>query len=397
MTGIELYVDDIAGRLHAAVVEKSGLYDLYTDPLNRSAAWGAIYVGRVAKIDKRLDAAIVDLGQGLQGFLPAKHVHLPGGDQSEKRSGIADLLKPGQMIFVQIKAEAKRGSEHEQHKLPRLTTQIYLMGHHLVYCPVASPVTMSRQIERKDVLGMTAKLGAPGGWILQPQAEQAETETLREEAQKLIAEWQVILGVKAESTMPALLKGGPNALYRALHDYGTEVFDHIYCGSRPVFDMMREWCQKYAPALATSKRLRAFRAERHGERLFDAQDIYGEIADLSSNRVDLRSGGSLIIDTTHALVVIDVNQGSAPDAVTTNNEAAAECARQLRLRNLSGAILVDFIGLEEHTKRAKLVDLVEDTLKNDPAGAIAHGFTRLGIMEITRRRRTAWLSEKTDN
>lgn len=394
MSGIELYVDDIGGRLHAAVVKKTTLVDLYSDPLNRSAAWGSIYLGKVAKVDKRLDAAIIDLGNGLQGLLPAKHVHLQGGDASESRSGIGDLLKAGQMVFVQIKSEAKRGSTHEDAKLPRLTTQIYIMGHHLVYCPLGNPVTMSRLIERKDVLSMTSKLKAPGGWILQAHAGEGDADVLKEEAAKLIAEWQVILGVKSGAALPSLLKGGPNSLYRALHDYGAHAFDHIHCGNRKVFDVMREWCAKYDPPYATSKRLRAFRAEKPTQRLFDINDLYGELEDLQQTHIPLKSGGSLILDATHALAVFDVNQGSAPDAVTTNTEAAHEVARQLRLRNLSGAILVDFIGMTETTKRTKIADLMESLIENDPSSAIAHGFTRLGIMELTRKRRTGWHAEK---
>ncbi len=395
MSGFELFVDEVNGRLHAAIVKKTGLYDLYTDPLNRVAAWGAIHCGRITKIDKKLDAAIVDLGNGQSGILPAKHVHLPGGDASESRSGIADLVKNGQMLMVQVKAEAKRTSEHEHQKLPRLTTQIYVMGHHLVYCPHANPVTMSRNIERKDVLGMTAKLKAPGGWILKHHAGEEDLDVLKAEAAKLLAEWQVLLGVKSESgNSPATLKGGPNALYRALYDYGSNSFDHIHIGNKKLFSMMTEWCAKYSPPLATSKRLRLFKPEKPQQRLFDIHDIFGALEELEETRVDLPCGGSLLFDATHALVVVDVNQGSATDPIIANNEAAAETARQIRLRNLSGAILVDFISLPERTTRARLSDLVDDLINSDYSGAQAHGFTRLGIMEITRKRRTGWYSEK---
>jgi len=397
MSATDLYVDEINGRLHAAVVWKTILQDLYSDPLNRVGAWGAIYSGRVSKIDRKLDAAIIDLGHGQTGFLPAKHVHRIGGDESETRTGIAELLKPGQTITVQIKSEAKRASHHEQHKLPRLTTQIYVMGHHLVYCPRANPVTMSRSILRKDVLGMTAKLQAQGGWILKPHAEEEDIDVLKAEADKLLAEWQVITGVKAESgNAAATLKGGPNALYRALFDYGAHAFGHIHIGNHSkLFDMMREWCAKYDPPLATSKRLKFFKPEKPQQKLFDIHDVFGQVEDLKETHIPLPSGGSLILDFTHALVTFDVNQGSAPDIITTNNEAAEEAARQVRLRNLSGAILIDFINLPEKTQRARLYDLVEEAFEGDASSTVVHGFTRLGIMEITRKRRTGWHAEKT--
>lgn len=394
MSATELYIDELDGRLHVAVVGKTTLEDLYADPLNKSAAWGSIYAGRVKKLDKRLDAAIVDLGQGLEGFLPAKHVHLQGGSADEMRSGIGDLLKNGQNILVQIKSEAKKGSVHERDKMPRLTTKIYVMGHHLVYCPLANPVTMSRNIARKDVLSMTAKLKAEGGWILQPHAEDADADVLKEEARKLLAEWQVIQGVKAESGKePALLKGGPNALHRVLFDYGVHHFAHIHAGNRRIFDIAAQWGEKYDPPLATSKRLRLFRPEKPQQRLFDIHDIFGELEALKEDRVALPSGGSVIIEPTHALVVIDVNQGSAPSALAANEEAAPVVARQVRLRNFSGAIIVDCIGMDQRIQRARLVELYEDCFKGDAANGFVHGFTRIGIIEITRKRRNGWYGE----
>ncbi|HYD19006.1 MAG TPA: ribonuclease E/G [Patescibacteria group bacterium] len=395
MSGLELFIDDIDGRLHAAVVKKTGLDDLYVDALNKSGNWGSIYLGRITKLDKKLDAAIVDLGNGLSGLLPAKHIHLPGGDPSELRSGLTDLVKPGQMVIVQIKSEAKRGSAHEHHKLPKLTTLLYLMGHHLVYCPLSNPVTMSRSIERGDVLSMTASLAAKGGWILQGHAEEEDLDILTEEAQKLLDEWQVLLGVQAEGGRdPSLLKGGPNAFARAMFDYGAYAFDHIYAGSRAAFDIVAQWCEKYDPPLASSKRLRLFRPEKVQQRLFDIHDIYGELQELAEPVAALPCGGTLIIDVTHAATVIDVNQGPADNAMLANTEAVTECARQLRLRNISGAILIDFIGMAERPARLRITEAAEAALADDPAQAQVHGFTRLGILEITRKRRAASYAEK---
>ncbi len=395
MSGIELLVDEAAGRLHCAVVKKTVLTDLYADPIDMTGAWASLYLGKVAKIDTRLDAAIIDLGHGLQGLLSAKHVHFPGGDASEKRTGIANVLKPGQMLLVQIKAEGKRGSTSENHKMPRLTTKLYVLGHHLVYCPFANPVTMSRLIERTDVLNMTAKLKAKGGWILQPHAERADVDALRAEAEKLLDEWTGIQGAEQTSEgKPRILKGGPTALHRALFDYGAGAFEHIQVGNRKIFNAMAQWCAKYDPVLAGSKRLRLYKPAKVGQALLDVEDVLSEIDMLDDKRIELNSGGSIIIETTQALTVIDVNQGSADSIFRANEDAAKECARQIRLRNLSGAILIDFIGMEERSQRAKIVDILETAFSNDPGNAQVHGFTRLGIIEITRKRRTAAYAEK---
>jgi ribonuclease G len=360
-----------------------------------TGSWASLHLGKVVKLDAKLDAAIVDLGNGLQGFLPAKHVHVAGGDPSERRTGIASILKGGQTLLVQIKSEGKRASLNENHKMPRLTTKLYVPGHHLAYCPLASPVTMSRDIEREDVLGMTAKLKAKGGWILQPHAEKENLDILQAEAQKLLEEWDVILGAeKSSEGKPRLLKAGPTALHRILFDYGANAFDHIHVGNRKLFDAMSQWCAKYDPPLATSKRLRLYKPEKPGQTLFDMEDLASELDMLSESRIDLSCGGSIIIEPTQALTVVDVNRGSADSVFRANEEAALETARQLRLRNISGAILIDFIGMEERTQRAALVETVEQAFAGDPGGAQVHGFTRLGIIEITRKRRTGPYAEK---
>lgn len=395
MSGIELLVDDVGGRLHCAVMRKSGLADLYADPTDMTGSWASLYLGKVVKLDTKLDAAIVDLGNGLLGFLPAKHVHFAGGDASEKRSGIANMLKGGQMLLVQIKSEGKRASPNENHKMPRLTTKLYVLGHHLVYCPLASPVTMSREIEREDVLGMTAKLKAKGGWILQPHAEEEILDVLQAEAQKLLDEWSVIqASEKSSEGKPRLLKGGPTALHRTLFDYGADAFDHIHMGSRKLFDAMSQWCAKYDPPLSTSKRLRLYKPEKPGQTLFDMEDVASELDMLSESRIDLACGGSIIIEPVQALTVVDVNRGSADTVFKANEEAALETARQMRLRNISGAILIDFIGMDERTQRASIMDTLTEAFANDPGNAQIHGFTRLGIIEMTRKRRTASYAEK---
>ncbi|MEZ0225247.1 MAG: ribonuclease E/G [Alphaproteobacteria bacterium] len=396
MSGIELLVDEVDGRLHCAVTRKQGLTDLYADALDMTGSWASLYLGRVVKLDTKLDAAIVDLGNGLQGILPAKHVHFAGGDASEKRTGIANILKGGQMLLVQIKSEGKRASSNENHKMPRLTTKLYVLGHHLVYCPLSSPVTMSRQIEREDVLSMAGKLKAKGGWILQPHAEEENLDVLQAEAQKLLEEWDVILGAeKSSEGKPRLLKGGPTALHRILFDYGAEAFDHIHVGNRKLFDAMSQWCAKYDPPLSTSKRLRLYKPEKPGQTLFDMEDVASELDMLSESRIDLACGGSIIIEPVQALTVVDVNRGSADTVMKANEEAALETARQLRLRNISGAILIDFIGMEERSQRASLMDLLNETFEGDPGGAQVHGFTRLGIVEMTRKRRSGSYAEKS--
>jgi ribonuclease E/ribonuclease G len=395
MTGTDLLAEVYEGRLHCAVVGKKGLSDLYADPLDMGGSWASLYLGKVAKIDRALDAALVDLGNGLMGYLPAKHVHKPGGDRSEQRTNIGEMLQPGQQLLVQIKSEGKRASPLEHAKMPRLTTQLLVLGHHLAYCPISNPVTMSRHIERADVLGMTAKLKAKGGWILQSHAGEAEVEVLRAEAEKLVEEWAVLEGAqKASEDKPRLLKAGPTALHRALFDHGAAAFDHIIMANRKLLEFAQAWCHRYDPPLATSKRLRLYKPDLPHHRIFDTDDIETALEGLHEDRVALACGGSLTIETTAALTILDVNQGSAQSPMAANRDAAVETARQIRLRNISGAVLVDFIGMEEKAQRAEISKTVETLFADDPGGGQVHGFTRLGILEISRKRRTASYAEK---
>jgi ribonuclease E len=395
MSGYDLFADEIDGRLHAAILRKGIVTDLYADSIDMTGGWAALYLGKVTKLDKKLDAAIVDLGNGLQGFLPAKHVHLEGSGSAERRTGIAELLKPGQMLLVQIKSEAKNESLHEQHKLPRLTTKIYVIGQHLLYSPVLNRVTISRSVEDEDIIAFTAHLKGKGGWLVQSSAARADATLIEAESEQLMREWDIINDSRAASDdKPRLLKAAPNALFRVLSDYGAAAFDRIHIGNRQIFEMMTHWCERFAPPLATSKRLRLFKPEKPGQRLFEIDDIYSTLESLNDDIVHLPCGGSIIIEPTHAMVVIDVNQGGAATQLIANLEAAAESARQMRLRNLSGAVLIDFINMPLKSDRYELITAVEKAFARDHASAFVHGFTRLGSIEITRKRRSSPLVER---
>jgi ribonuclease E/ribonuclease G len=398
MDAVELLVDDIDGRLHAAVTKKGILTDLYVDSLDATASWASIYMGKVIKIDTKLDAALIDLGNGLTGFLPAKHIHYRGADASEMRTGITELLKGGQMLLVQVKSEAKKTTEHEQQKMPRLTMKIYLSGLFLNYSPYSSQVTISRKIANEETHALTTKLTGKGGWLVQPHAEQASEADLNHEAEYLQSAWKKLHDEKdALDDTPRLLRAGPNALLRALVDYGATNFEHIHTGNKKILDMTTSWCEKHIPALAKSKRLRLFKAEKTAQTLFETHDLYAELEALKESQVTLQGGGSLVIEISTALTMIDVNQGSGASIAAVNQAAALELARQVRLRNLSGVILADFINLEHKAERLLLLEIIIQSFANDYADAQVHGFTRLGIVEITRKRRDGSLSEKMKN
>lgn len=395
MDGLDLLADEIDGRPHVAIVRKGVLVDLYVDSPDRTGCWASLYLGKVVKIDTKLNAAFVDLGNGLMGYLSAKHVCCMGTGDAGARGNIGDLLKGGQMILVQIKAEGKRSSAYENNKLPRLTMKLHLQGLFLTYSPQSDQVTIPAYLEGKEVTALTSRLKGKGGWIVQRSIENATEADVEQEAARLRETWQkIIAAAEARQGRQGLIQEGPNALSCALVDYGALHFEHIHVGNRQTLDLITKWCAVHFPALATSKRLRLFRPEKQGQTLFDIYDVYSELESLKDAQIYLNDGGTIIIEYTSAMTVIDVNQGSAGSISEINQAAAKEVVRQIRLRSISGAILVDFINMDQKAERVRLLEALELSFLNDIGSAQVHGFTRLGIIEITRKRRTASLLEK---
>jgi ribonuclease E/ribonuclease G len=327
------------------------------------------------------------MGEGLTGYLPAKYAVGEGG--------IAERLRGGQTVLVQVRSEAKRSTLHESHKIPRLTMNLHVPGLFLTHIPTADPETVSSKIDDGKIPAVVSGLKGKGGWVVQRAAENADERDIEHEAKYLQEIGQKILGAKETmQDKPGRVKAGPNAMFRALTDYGASSFEHIYVGNKQLLDLMTNWCARHLPALAASKRLRLFKPEKYGQKLFDIYDVFSEIAALQEDQVCLNSGGTIIIEPTSAMTVIDVNQGSADSITIANQSAAKEIARQCRLRNLSGAILIDFINMDQKSERARLQETMQEVFANDTANAQVHGFTRLGIIELTRKRRTASLAEK---
>lgn len=398
MPAVDLLADVVDGRLHAAVIRKTTLVDLYVDPAVRSpASYGDIHLGRVKKTDTRLNAAIVDIGDGIEAILPAKYAWLPDMSKPRDRAGIGDILRNGQTVIVQVRAEAKHGSLHDKHKMPRLTMMPVLQGRCASHAPLAQRINIHDGADVKAVTALAKTLKGKGGWLFSAVAGRAPAEHLAAECAALQDDWLKIQSVlQTDGATPRLLHSGPDAVARALGDYGVQAFDHIYAGDKNILQNVIHWGERHAPGLGQSKRLRLFRPEVLGQKLFDLYDVYAEIESLFDSVVHLPCGGSIIIEPTHAVTMVDVNQGAAENIFTVNLEAMQALARHIRLRNLGGAILVDFIGMSLRPDRLRIVEAAEklitrDFVNNPPQ---VHGFTRLGIVEITRKRKTATLAEK---
>lgn len=399
----ELMIGRWRGLDAAAVMRGGRLQDLYIDPPHRTASWASIYFGRVVRVDTKLDAAFIDLGSGLTGFLPAKHVHLresraTDAAQDTPRAAIGDLVTPGEMLVVQVKAEGIAATALEAEKLPRLTTRLYFPGRFLTYSPQARANILPPGFDASEKYRqLQPHLGDLGGWMIRAGVDRARIESLAEESAALLRGWQILKdGMRNRPREPHLIVTGPDAQTRALMDYmgGQHSFVRIESGSAAALGAARNWVAAHCKLSAEKIVYADFDEKLEKQNIFDAYDLSTEMDAMVMPVAEAGCGVSLIIEKTHAFTVIDVNRGEEGAALSANLAAAAEVARQIRCRNLSGAVLIDFISMNVKSERFKTLRALEKAFAHDAGAAQVHGFTRLQLIEITRKRRTASLAEK---
>ena len=302
---------------------------------------------------------------------------------------ISDLLKPGQEILVQIAKEpiAKKGA--------RITSHIALPGRFLVFMPTVNHIGVSRKIssdeERrrlKHVL-LSEKGDASGGFIVRTAADGANEEELRADLRFLINLWNGIKERSESSKSPALIYHDLNLVERILRDQVTDNFSAIWVDSEPEYERVLRFLQRFQPSL-----IRRVKLYSKDVPLFEQFGITEEINKALRSKVWLKSGGSIVINQTDALVAIDINTGKYVGKTTrledtivkTNLDAIPEIVRQIRLRDLGGIIVIDFIDMDERKNRNKVLQALEDELKSDRAPSKVLQFNDFGLVAITRKR-----------
>ena len=340
---IEILIDRAGPLVRAAVVEDGRLTDLHIDSDDRPSRLGSIVLGRVERIVTALNGAFVDIGGPSAGLLNAADLRTsaPTSRKAARVDAgrIGTLLRTGQPVLVQIKAEP--GGD----KGPNLTMDATLPGRFLVFTPFKPGISISRRIAHGEakgrltqtISGITSGLG--GGWIVRAGAMNAAPDLLAAEAEALAVEWRRI-EQQCGSTAPLPLLSGPTAPLRAIIEQGGRPISRILVADPGILADLAAWADDTAPDITPL-------IERHSgpDPLFERYDLEGEIGRLTSRHVPLPGGASLVIDRTEALTVIDVNGGERPNVLGTNLDAADEIARQLRLRNIGGIVIVDFINL----------------------------------------------------
>jgi ribonuclease E len=375
-------------RTQIAVLEDDVLVEHYVTQAQATSFAGNVYLGRVQNVLPSMEAAFVDIGKGRNAVLYAGEVNWDAAGLSGKQRSIETALKSGDKVLVQVTKDPIG------HKGARLTQQINLPGRFLVYVPGGSMTGISRKLpdtERqrlKDVLKKIVPDDA--GVIIRTAAEGASEEELTRDVNRLTAQWDVILK-KAESTSnaPTLLYGEPDLAIRVIRDVFNEDFKELVVQGDDAWDTVEAYVAHVSPEL--TGRLSRYTGE--GDVFHDLR-IDEQLAKALDRKVWLPSGGSLVIDRTEAMTVVDVNTGkfvgsggNLEQTVTRNNmEAAEEIVRQLRLRDIGGIIVIDFIDMVLESNRDLVLRRLTECLGRDRTKHQVAEVTSLGLVQMTRKR-----------
>nr|WP_247887937.1 ribonuclease E/G [Azospirillum brasilense] len=371
------------------------LTDLYIDHAERPSLLGHVFLGRVERIATGLDGAFVDLGTGKSGLLSALDARGPKGRPKAKGERIGNLLRTGQTVLVQVRADATGA------KGPSLTMDITLPGRFLVHAPLGRDVAVSKRLgsgpERTELARRIQDIAPGTGWIVRAGAATAPDGLLAAESDALHLAWRQVRDAAERGGGPSLLLTGPDAPRRALIEHGAAAPSRIIVDDAALARDLADWCADRAPDL--EERVEPFDARLLAapsdgrQRLFDLRDLDAEIETLLGTRVPLSGGGSLVIERTEAMTVVDVNAGERGNPLDVNLEAAAEIARQLRLRNAGGIVVVDFVNMRNRGDAERLLNALSRAVEDDPAQTQVYGLSKLGLVEMTRARRGTALAE----
>lgn len=405
---MDILIEEQEGSLWVAALDDGGrIAGLEIEPAMEEVRWGSIYWGRVKSINAALDAAFIDLDGFNTGILYNSDTRIPGKDGKIVKGGaqaIGKTFKPGDMVAVQAKSayfpKNDDGYAGEETKTPQLSMDITLQGRYLIYCALMGCNRVSTRIRdkkmRKQLLQMLDDLEDINGCILRAAAADTQTDVLMREGKILHAAWQEMSSYMSGEE-PGLIALGPDAIQRTLSDQAAQQIDAIEIVTMDHFQEVEEWCSIFAPDLVPKIQPVELRNASEDLALFHERDIIGQIEELVQSYVLLPGGGNIIIQGTAALTAVDVNKGGDTRGhLSTNIEAANEIARQIRLRNCGGAIVVDFLKSKSKKDQGQLIAALEEAINDDPCTVQIHGLTNLGLIEMTRKRRTPPLEERLD-
>ena len=398
----EILIASTPRESRVALLEDGSLVELMFDRPDEVRLVGDIYLGRVDAVLPGIQAAFVDIGAEKAGFLHASDLSEDdeeeeggngefggNGRQPRKLPPIQEQVKRGDTILVQV-AKEPIGT-----KGPRLTAQVSLPGRFLVYMPGSSHVGVSRKIEDRDertrLRKMAREIISPdtdAGVIVRTVGEEVTQQTLKREFKRLHERWRKIQRQADSQKAPAQVHREAKLISGIIRDLFSDKFDRLVVDSKEIHHEITQYVRNVDPELLD-------RVHLHDDPvpLFDRCDVEEQIQTAFQRRVNLPSGGHVIIEPTEALVSIDVNTGrytgkKDPEhtILRTNLDAAREIAKQLRLRDIGGIIVVDFIDMESHDSRDRVLQELKTHLGRDRARTKAFEVSELGLIEMTRQR-----------
>ncbi|HEX9358933.1 MAG TPA: Rne/Rng family ribonuclease [Streptosporangiaceae bacterium] len=390
-----MVVRQLNDRTQIAVLEDGVLVEHYVDKATHQSMVGNVYLGKVQNVLPSMEAAFVDVGKGRNAVLYAGEVNFDASGLEGDSKRIESALKSGQAVLVQVTKDPVG------HKGARLTSQVSLPGRYLVYVPGGSMMGISRKLPDKErtrlkqILKQVMPEGA--GVIVRTAAEGATEEELSRDVARLAAQWEAIEHKSKTASAPELLYSEPDLTIRVVRDIFNEDFASLVVAGDEGWDLVYEYVRYVAPHLA----------ERLTHWTDDDEDVYAryrideQLAKALERKVWLPSGGSLVIDNTEAMTVVDVNTGkftgqggNLEETVTRNNlEAAEEIVRQLRLRDVGGIIVIDFIDMVLESNRELVLRRMLECLARDRTKHQVAEVTSLGLVQMTRKRVGAGLLE----
>lgn len=405
---VDILIEELEGSLWVATLENGRLQGLEVDPVAEEVRWGSIYWAKVKSIDGALDAVYLDLDGDNTGLLYNQDVRVQDKDGNYKKGGdvaIGKRFSAGDMIPVQAKMAFTPKASHSdmtfESKLPRMSMDITLPGRYLIFSATMLDNRISMRISdkklREKIKNMMDEMADIQGCILRASAADTQTDILVREGKILKEAWEQMSSY-FEGSDPQIIMAGPDAIQRTLSDHATKQVERIEVTTMDHYTYVEDWCGIFAPDLMTKITPVELGNAAEDFALFDHRDILGQIEDLFQSYVMLPSGGNIIIQETAALTAIDVNRSGDKGAnLSVNLEAAKEIARQIRLRNYGGMIVVDFITMKDKKNQKKLLEVLQAEVLKDPCTVQIHGFTNLGLMEMSRKRRTPPLQERMDD
>jgi len=374
-----------------AVLQQGVVQELHIERASSYGLVGNVYQGRVCRVLPGMQSAFVEIGLERAAFLHVADIwqQKPGPDKPIEEKPIEKLLYEGQTVLVQVIKDpiGTKGA--------RLSTQVSIAGRLLVYLPQETHIGISQRIENEQereqlrnklqhLMPQTVK----GGFIVRTSAETATDHELLSDVEYLQRIWSGIVEQAKIAAPQTLLYQELNLALRVLRDFVNDDIDRIIVDSRETYGKLQSFSANYMSGVAS--RLEHYQGERP---LFDLYQVEDEIEKALARKVELKSGGYLIIDQTEALTTVDVNTGgfvgvrNFDDTIfKTNLEAAHAIARQLRLRNLGGIIIVDFIDMDSGEHKSAVLEEFKKALARDRTRMTVSGFSALGLVEMTRKR-----------